>query len=281
MSRSPYCVAFFLTLFACLAAQAAGLYASNGRTLKGESNFFSSMARLQTGLSPTPSIMLVGSSMMGRLPDRSAGWDGVANLGCDGGSAVTAIRAIAAGTFPAPTAVIVEANTLRMGIVGRPGEIDRAIQSAWFWAGVHVRQLGATARPAALVYSALLSRRVGKYVGLAGRAVGRQGPPVPWPTSVALSPEAERAAADVYDLLAQVQRRGVKVMLVRLPCRQERSGDWLDVAREASRRTGCVFLDLEDRLGSANLQFTDDVHMDSASAAACLDEMLGAYASMQ
>jgi hypothetical protein len=177
--------------------------------------------------------------------------------------------------------VIVEANTLRMGIVGRPGEIDRAIQSAWFWAGVHVRQLGATARPAALVYSALLSRRVGKYVGLAGRAVGRQGPPVPWPTSVALSPEAERAAADVYDLLAQVQRRGVKVMLVRLPCRQERSGDWLDVAREASRRTGCVFLDLEDRLGSANLQFTDDVHMDSASAAACLDEMLGAYASMQ
>jgi hypothetical protein len=281
MMAIRYCVAVLLTLSACLLAQAAALKAANGRTLKGESNFFSSVARLQTGLAPPPRIVLAGSSMTGRLPDRSVGWAGVANMGCDGGSAVTALKAIAAGTFPAPEAVVVEANTLRMGIGARPGDIDRVIESPWFWAGVHAPLLGASARPASLVYSALLAGRVGRYGKPVGHPLERQSPPTAWPAPVPLAADAEAATTHVCDLLSVVRGRGVNVMLVRLPCRRERGGDWLDVAREVSRRTGCALLDLETLQGAADLQFTDGVHMNAASAAVCLDRIIAAYAAIQ
>ena len=276
-----YCSAFTITLAACFAAQTMLLRASGGRTLKGESNFFSSLARLQTGIAPLPRIMLLGSSMTGRLPDRAAGWEGVANLGCDAGSAVTALRAIAKGQFPVPEAVVVEANTLVMGIRAKPGEIDQAIGSAWFWAGVHVPQVGATARPAAIAYSAALVSRTGTYGKKIPAVSGTVERPMPWPRQEILPPEEEQVTTELIDLLLQVRRRGARIMLVELPCRQSNKTEWIQIVRQVSHRAECALVDLADLLPAEQLGFTDAVHLDAKSAVLCLESLLGSCALLQ
>lgn len=281
MHGRRYCSAFIITLAVCFVTQTILLHASGGRTRKGESNYFSSIARLQTGIAPLPRMMLLGSSMTGRLPDRAAGWEGVANLGCDAGSAVTALRAIARGAFPVPEAVVVEANTLVMGMRAKPGEIDQSIGSAWFWAGVHVPQVGATARPAAIAYSALLVSRTGSFGQKAARVSGTVARPMPWPREEPLSAEDERLATELIDLLVQVRNRGARLMLAELPCRRADKADWIAIVRQVSRRADCALVDLTAQLPSEAIAFTDDVHLDAASAALCLESLMQSFASLQ
>lgn len=89
-----------ITLALCFAAQSLALHLSGGRTAKSESNFFSSIGRIQAGAQGKPEVMVLGSSITGRLPDRTQGFHGWANMGCDGGSAVDALRAMDAGILP-------------------------------------------------------------------------------------------------------------------------------------------------------------------------------------
>ena len=83
-----------LSLAACFGLQSLALHLVGGRTAKSESNFFSSIARIQTGAAePVAEVFLVGSSLTGRFPSRSAEFPDVANLGCDGENAAVVMRA--------------------------------------------------------------------------------------------------------------------------------------------------------------------------------------------
>jgi hypothetical protein len=276
LQGTRYCSTAAGILILCLTIQTVLLFANPDRPKKSESNFFSSIARLQTGIAPLPRIMLLGSSMTGRLPDRAMGWEKVANLGCDGGSAVTVLRAIADCKFPAPEAVIIEANTLVMGLKSQQSEIDEAIDSSWFWLGVRFPQVGAIGRPASIAYSQLLARRLGSYVKTSRPANTPVPPATAWHTVLLLSPEAENTAARLCDLFNRVRSRSVKIAIVQLPCRREQRTDWIDIVREVSRRTGAAFIDAANRLPAGSLRFTDDVHMDAATASLCLDYILAA-----
>lgn len=270
MPPTPYLLTFVGTLAICFAIQTATLRAFHGRTHKSESNFFSSMARLQTGVTPLPSVMLLGSSMTGRLPDRSNGFYGVANLGCDGGSALPILRAIARGDFPTPATLVIEANTLERGLV-ESGEIDDAIRSAWFWVGVKMPQLSAAARPSAFVYSALFSRRHGPPPSHGGSYEDDvYSEPRPWADLVPLEPKAQKAVREIRDLIERLIKRRAQILIVQLPCRREMGATSLAIAREVSRCTGVGYLDLGSRLSKAEVKYTDDVHLDGPSASLCL-----------
>lgn len=155
-----YLIMAAASLGTCFWAQSILLNAHDGRTNKSESNFFSSVARIQTGIQDQPKIMLLGSSMTGRLPDRTRGFPGVSNLGCDGASAVDTLRAMDEGLLPTAPQLIIEGNTLSRGTSQESSEISRAINSPWFKAGLIFRNLGATARPAAFAYSFLMSHQL-------------------------------------------------------------------------------------------------------------------------
>ncbi len=160
-----YLTLLTLTLATCFGVQLLALRASGGRTTKSESNYFSSIGRIQAGTRGTPEVMIVGSSITGRLPDRAQGVSGVANMGCDGGSAVDALRAMDAGILPTAKWIVIEANTLQVALDEQPTEIGRAMQRPWFRAGMAVPALGAYARPAAFFYSKLLVSRIGSFDG--------------------------------------------------------------------------------------------------------------------
>jgi hypothetical protein len=274
MTPIPYLLTLMSTLAVCFTISSATLWAFNGRTHKSESNFFSSLARLQSGIAPVPSVMLLGSSMTGRLPDRASGFAGVANLGCDGSSAIPALRAIANGDFPAPAAIVIEANTLDRGLT-EGGEIEEAIRSGWFWAGVWVPQLGAAARPSAFVYSALFSRRH-RFMAQSNTASRKRLVPTPaaWKDPVPLVPAAEKVASEIAAIVGEIRKRGALVLVVQFPCRREVTSESLGIAHELSRRTATGYLDLQGELVEPLIGFTDDVHLDTPSAILCLRYIL-------
>ena len=176
-------LAGLLGMFAvCLGVQTLALRASGGKSLKSESNYFSSIARIQTETQGKPRIMLLGSSMTGRLGDRARHFDGVANLGCDGGSAVVTLRAMDRGILPTAPLLIVEANSLSFELEQRGKEIGAAIDSPWFQLGIKTPNLGATARPTAFAYSWLMARMPGSAPGTGNEMLPLDSSPA-WPSA--------------------------------------------------------------------------------------------------
>jgi hypothetical protein len=151
-------MAYLAILAACFGAQTLALRLFGGKTVKSESNYFSSIARIQNGDREEARVLMLGSSMIARLADRTQPIPGVANLGCDGGSAVITLRAIARGELKAAPLIVVEANSLSFELEHRGKEIAESIGSDWFKLGTKVPNLSATARPTAFVYSKLLAR---------------------------------------------------------------------------------------------------------------------------
>jgi hypothetical protein len=142
-----YPIAFLAVLAACFGAQTLALRMVGGRTVKSESNYFSSIARLQTGNREKARVLMLGSSMTARLSDRTKPIPGIVNLGCDGGSAVITLRAIDRGDLKAAPLIIVEANMLAFELEHRGKEIAESIGSDWFKLGTKFPNLSATARP--------------------------------------------------------------------------------------------------------------------------------------
>ena len=158
-----YFFTLLLTLATCFAVQWFALRQVGGRTAKSESNYFSSLGRIQAGTSGKPRVILLGSSITGRLPDRAQGFEGFANMGCDGGSAVDALRAMDQGYLPTAPVLVIEMNTLHLALQPKPSEIGSAIRSPWFQAGMRAPAISAYARPSAFLYSKLLARKIGEF----------------------------------------------------------------------------------------------------------------------
>jgi len=143
-----YALTLTIALAACFGLQTLALHLVGGRTTKSESNFFSSIARIQTGAAePVAKVFLAGSSLTGRFPSRTEEFPEVANMGCDGGSAAVVMRAIDKGILPLPPILVIEGNTLYREQGAGKSLVAQVMDSPWFSVGRKFPNLGATARP--------------------------------------------------------------------------------------------------------------------------------------
>ncbi len=262
-----YLIGFAVIFAACLGLQTVALRASGGKTLKSESNYFSSIARIQTETQGNPEVMLLGSSITGRLGDRAKKIEGVANLGCDGGSAMVALRAMDEGVLPTAPVLIIEANTLAYELEGRGREIGKAIHSGWFKVGMKSPNLGATARPAAFGYSWLMARK-----SEGGVASGDEPLPVstkPRVLGPAELPELDQKSMTLVDemaaILGRLKAKGCRITLVQLPG-MPKDFPKKEIAVALACKSGVPWWDLTKGLAEGAVGFTDGLHLDAPSA---------------
>lgn len=270
----PYFFSLLLTLAACFGVQALAFRAVGGRTAKSESNFFSSLARIQNGVrEPQARIYLLGSSLTGRFPDRGSGFEEVANLGCDGGSAVDTLRAIDCGTLPKPEWLVIEGNTLYRATGSGQSEVARALDTPWFKFGRQFSSFSAAARPSMFLYGQLLARRTGQFAP--------PGESLPL-TSVPLLPQARMELADEEDelvnecaaILVRLDKTGCRALVVFLPPGAPKESPNYRVSCELAARAGVEFWNLAEGLPEGAVRFTDGIHMDARSASATLGTIL-------
>ncbi|MDB6078705.1 MAG: hypothetical protein JWO82_2452 [Akkermansiaceae bacterium] len=265
MSRYP--IAVLVVLAACFAAQTGALKLSGGKTVKSESNYFSTVARIQTQVDSQPRIMMLGSSLTGRMGDRAQAFDGVANLGCDGGSAMVTLRAMDRGVLPVAPVLIVELNTLAYDLKGAGKDIGTAIDSEWFKLGRRYPNLGATARPTAFAYSWLMARKA------ATSTFSQEPLPVathPAPLTGAAAPLANSAAEmlvqEALGILSRLREKGTQIDLILLPPGEAPDSTEWAVAHSLAIHSGLPFWDLSADLPPGTVAFTDGRHLDAASA---------------
>ena len=264
-----YPIAFLGFLAACFGAQTLALRLSGGRTVKSESNYFSSVARIQNSNREQPRILLLGSSMTGRIADRTEAVPGVANLGCDGGSAVITLRALDSGELRAAPIIIVEANSLAFELQHRGKDIADSIGSDWFKLGTKVPNLSATARPTAFVYSKLLARhRTEVKESLPLTTNPRRQDPTSAPE---LEPEASKLVDEITAIFHRLEERGSKIVLVMLPPGFKPGLMPGTVQRDLplalAARSGVLWWDLTEGLPKDAVAYTDGLHLDAESAA--------------
>lgn len=271
-----YLLTLTLTLAACLTAQSFALYSAGGRTTKSESNFFSSLARIQTGQQGKPEILLLGSSLTGRLPDRSGGFAGVANLGIDGGSAADTLRAIDRGIIELPLRLIVEGNTLYRAVGQEPGEVARAMESGWFQVGRDLPNFGATARPSAFVYSWLMERKHG--APERGTRVGlplSSRPLIPGKDEGPVLDDAEdQLVEELSGVLRRLEAKGCQITVVMLPPGAPADSANRRIPLAIASRAGLAWWDLNEGLPAGTLRYTDGVHMSPSSASTTMTSLL-------
>ncbi len=262
-------LAGLLGMFAvCLGVQTLALRASGGKTVKSESNYFSSIARIQTESQGKPKIMILGSSLTGRLGDRAQRIDGVANLGCDGGSAVVTLRAMDRGILPTAPLLIIEANSLSFELEQRGKEIGEAIDSRWFDLGIKAPNLGATARPTAFAYSWLMAR---------SSSSASNTDPLPLPVTTrptTLSPanapsldsKESLLVDEVAAIFSRLRKSGSKILLIMIPPGADADSVQMKIPMAIAARSQVPWWDLTDGLPPDSVEFSDGLHLDAASA---------------
>lgn len=265
-----YAFILLCALAACFGVQTLALKGFGGRTTKSESNFFSSIGRIQAGTVGAPEVMLLGSSLTGRLPDRANGFDGFANMGCDGGSAVDALRAMDSGILPVAPILVIEANTLSRALDPMPSEVGGAMDGAWFRIGMEVPALSAYARPAAFFYSVLLARRMGDFgdpesgedlrvSSLPAQLGSKHG--------AQMTAEEEALKGELLAITRRLSARGCRVVFVWLPpARKDGAGipNWIHALIAES---GSPWWDLGNEADPSLVTLTDSIHMSAPSAA--------------
>jgi hypothetical protein len=261
---SRYFIGFVVILAACFGLQSFLLRASGGKTLKSESNYFSSIARIQTETQGSPRIMLLGSSMTGRLGDRARRVDGVANLGCDGGSAVITLRAMDRGRLPTAPLLIIEANSLAFELHGQGREIGHAIDSKWFEIGIKTPNLGATARPTAFAYSWLVAHSAGGAANFAKDHLPLESEPEMLDTGLqpTLTPQAEALVSELAGIFERLRKKGSDILIVMLPPGVKDDS----LAKAIAAKSGVRWWDLNAGLSKDAVGFSDGLHLDSPSA---------------
>lgn len=272
-----FVAAFSLAL--CFAAQHLALRSSGGRTIKSESNFFSSIGRIQAGTVGRPEIMVLGSSITGRLPDRAQGFPGVANMGCDGGSAVDALRAMDQGILPIASWIVIEANTLHLALKSEPTEISKAMHGQWFRAGMKFSCLSSYARPSAFFYSKLLAKRTGD-TGTSDLTadLGIASKPVPPSVDAAaqLTAEQKALAEEINGILHRLEAKGSSFLFVWLPPARSDGSPPPPWILETARRSRALWWDAGQEAAAGTVTLTDGIHMTAPSAARTTVSLLNA-----
>jgi hypothetical protein len=278
-----YALTLTFALAACFGLQSLALNLVEGRTTKSESNFFSSIARIQTGAAePVADVFLLGSSRTGRLPGRSEEFTTVANLGCDAGTALVTLRAIDKGILPLPPILIIEGSTLVHGLGLRGKEISVSMDSPWFNVGRKVPNLGASARPSAFAYSTLLERKVRRADdGEKAPLAVDSKPVIASATDVTHLPQdAEDLVSELSQLIKRFQSKGTKILIVQLPPGAAPESLNTRLPYALSQQAGVPILDLSRNLPPGTITYTDGIHMAPASAAATLRSILAALENL-
>lgn len=234
------------------------------------------MARIQTGACNKPAVMLLGSSITGRLPDSKDGFVGVANMGCDGGSAVDILRAIDKQLIPAEKTIVIEGNTLFIALGGKDTEISNAINSPWFNLGISIRAISSTARPAAFVYSYLLASKIGKPGSPNGQSeILSTAPFTPSLNEIAINDSRSKTLiTEVVGIIDRLEARGSKCFLILYPPKIPMDASQYRLALAVAAAAEIPFWDLAHGLRTERIAFTDGVHMNPSSAALVLREVI-------
>lgn len=273
-----YALLLLFTLAACFTAQSLALRGVGGKTNKSESNFFSSIARIQTGIRYQPEIMFLGSSMTGRLPDRSQGFGGVANLGCDGSSAVDTLRAMDKGLLPIAPILVIEGNTLNRAVAAGPSEIARAIDSPWFRIGRKIPNLGATARPAAFAYSKLMTHKIGIANSVHALQIkATSEPAIPEGPPPTLDEEETWFIDDLAALIERLKSRGSQFLITVIPPGGTPDSADVRLPMALALKAGVRYWDLNAALPADTIKYTDRIHMEPQSAAAVTALLLQSF----
>jgi hypothetical protein len=271
-----YFLSLSFTLTFCLLLQVYLLHLVGGRTTKSESNFFSSMARIQNGACSKPSVMLLGSSITGRFPDSKDGFIGVANMGCDGSNAVDILRAIDQQLIPAAKTIVIEGNTLFIALGGNDSEISKAIRSSWFNLGMSIKSISSTARPAAFLYSHLLAGKIGR----PGSPIGQSEYLSTTPFTPSLNETAindsrsNTLITEVAAIIDRLEARGSKCLIIIYPPKIAVEANQYRLALAVAAAAEIPFWDLAHGLRPERIAFTDGVHMTPNSAALVLRELI-------
>ena len=271
-----YVIAFLIVLGTCFTVQSLALRACGGSTVKSESNYFSSIARIQTESRKKADIMLLGSSLTGRLADRGGKHDHVANLGCDGGSAVVTLRAIDSGLLPAAPLLIIETNTLGYGVEDRGSDIARAIDSSWFRLGNRVPNVSSTARPSAFFYSWLMARKKTEDTPLR-ETLPVTGHPVrlaPSPGQTLTAGE-KKLTEELTSILSRLSQKGSRILLIQFPAGNLDDAILKNMPTALATHSGFPYWDLNIGLPPDAVQYTDGRHLDAASARKLMNTLLG------
>ena len=277
LAHMRYIFTLTLSLAACFAAQALALRSSGGRFTKNESNFFSSIGRIQAGAQDGIEVAFLGSSLTGRLPDRSHGYEGVANMGCDGGSAIDALRAIDRGILPAAPILVIETNTMIRAVDPTPSMIALAMERPWFRVGMDVPLLSAYARPSGFFYSILLAKKIGSFdTGDAPdlRVTSKPGP-VAEPARD-WNDDKEALIVEIAEISQRLKKRGTTTVFIWLPPgRPEGQAPpaWM-VAMAA--RSGSPWWDVGKHADRSLIELTDGAHMAAHSAARTVNTVMQA-----
>jgi len=273
-----YLVILLLTVALCFGAQSLALRLAGGRTLKSESNFFSSLGRIQAGAHAKQKIMVLGSSITGRLPDSAQGFAGISNMGCDGGNGIDTLRAIDNGILPSAPWMFVEANALGLSLTNKPTEISKTMKGPWFQLGIGHPSVSAYGRPAAFFYSNLLARKIGAFPreeAERGFQTGTAPVLLGQPSHPDLTSVETALISEVSAIIQRLQRSGSKFIFVWLPPARPDSKppEWITALAESSHS---YWWDLGQNVPLQDVKLTDGVHMDAASATRTTGDLLRA-----
>lgn len=242
---------------------------ANQPSVKGESNYFSTLARLQTAARvETPQIAFVGSSLTGRFPMECLGRKGI-NLGCDGGSSLDSMLLLSSGSFKVPPHVVIEANVLESDSTSLRG----IAEGGWFKLGVELPGFSAAYRPSSLFYRCLKQSvshlDSGVNMRAAQWAAFRERPKVP--VSKHEIKDASLAEyARITELVVALKKTGCRVMVVWIPNgrgRGELSQKQVGQAEQMAADCNVPFFDLRELDELKLVDYTDGVHLDERSAA--------------
>ena len=271
-----YVLRFFATLILLFILQYVILHCYfSGRALKSESNYFSTIGRIQAACREEADVFMLGSSLTGRLPDRIDGFQGVANLGSDGGSALDTLRAIDQGVLPKSRLIVIEANTLPWAIGQKPTEVQRSIGSLWFGVGVKLPCLSACARPSAFFYSRLIQHRIGDFNNYKNNSLNVTAIPyLPEFNVSCVYSNDEKLLIDELSSIFGRMKKNTKFCLVWLPPHRKNGGEIPCWISNMASKNDIPILDLGTHDSCKNVRLTDGAHMDANSASRAMNTIL-------
>lgn len=274
-ATARFILGLVMALAICFGLQAICYYVLDAGTGKGESNYFSTLSRFQAAAQGPAEIAFAGSSITGRMPGREVGNEHIANLGSDGGPPLDGIRMLVNRRIPQPRWLVVETNTLYGGVGFGESLIARNAASPWFSVGARLPLLAASARPTAMIYSALL-RRQKILTGQAFPIVPTEMSPSAIYDVKKFSPDELERLAEYQDGLRLLHQSGVKIALVNFP-----AGPMNEIEKLLTDNTILVlsqelrvpYLDLAKQIPRDDLHFSDSVHLAPESAARILESI--------
>ncbi len=255
-----------LLLAAVLGVVWAGLSAWLPRPELAETNYVANRLRIERFLlDPAVSNVVVGTSISGRLlPSYFSGTTlaSMANLGLDGGNPDTGLALILKQERP-PERVFLEVHRLIMPAAANDAQLLNLTKGPGLELSRWATLTRAMSRPSTVLYAWLKGRQTG------GGSVMTPGVEPSRPGVVKAQPDPHWAAR-IREKVRQVQARGTKVYLLRLPVGRENPADARakSFADEASSELGLPLIDLYrlSQVEGVEIRYTDGLHLTPQSA---------------